>query len=237
MNGIYIEYNKLNKHHIEWLDKCGAKWAGIEAKFSKYNPRETHIFFIYLFNKQWVFKQGDVCSVTGETHILTADEFCKGVAERLGIEYIPKERYAFTQDEVDAILKDCDDITTVSGTLTEEYFQKKLADKLAEHARADAGFPESVVTGTKWVDTKKEVKYKHLRECFHWDEDRYILSESFDTVIRAVLKDLPQEYVVCSNESFRYGRFGKLAPHDTGNIFQRIGSISEKVEIVKEGFV
>jgi hypothetical protein len=197
MNGIYIEYSKLKQHDIEWLDNCGARWNSGHY-FSEIKAIGNNVQFTRNVNDKWAFWQyyGDK-----QTHCQTADDFCKGVAERLGIEY--------------------------KAERTEEYFQKKLADKLAEHARADAGFP----------DTKEEVKYKHLRECFHWDEDRYILSESFDTVIRAVLKDLPQEYVVCSNESFRYGRFGELAPHDTGNIFQRIGSITEKVEIVKEGFV
>jgi hypothetical protein len=212
MNGIYIEYNKLKPHHIEWLDKCGAKWASRD-KFSGIRGIIEFVCLSTYDDKEWGFYYGKEVE-----NCQTADEFCQGVAKRLGIEYV-RERHDTSEME----------------KRTEEYFQKKLADKLAEHDMADALFPQSGDDIN--VATKEEVKYKHLRECFHWDEDRYILSESFDTVIRAVLKDLPQEYVVCSNESFRYGRFGELAPHDTGNIFQRIGSITEKVEIVKEGYV
>jgi hypothetical protein len=134
----------------------------------------------------------------------TPDEFCKGVAERLGIEYIPKEKYAFTQDEVDTIFKVCDDITSP-------------------------------------LSPKEEVKYKHLKEYLSEHTDFIMLDLDYDGLIRAVLKDLPQEFVVGKslNDSplFYQDRMDGLLPDDLGIIYQRIGSISEKVEIVKEGWV
>jgi hypothetical protein len=267
MNGIYIEYSKLTPHHIEWLDKCGAKWAGIGAEFSKYNPCETHIFFIYLLN-QWVFKQGEVCSSEEEeTHIATADEFCQGVAVRLGIGY--------KAERTD---------TTVSGALTNEYFQKKLADKLAEHARADAGFPQKESDISKddpfadlddkpiehrWnsqsgddntsppspkekvkykhitdqlPDTRKEikeeVKYKHLRQYLIQTNTpgAFDITNAYcEKIIRAVLKDLPQEYVHQKRPGYVASPISEI--NEPGTYYQRIGSISEKVEIVKEGYV
>jgi hypothetical protein len=226
MNGIYIEYNKLTPYHIEWLDGCGAEWASgycfSEIPSAPKNVQFTKHDSIWRFN--FVSSICDKCK--------TADEFCKGVAKRLGIEY--------------------------KAERTEEYFQKKLADKLAEHARADAGFPQKENDmeeqrfggyGTEMnedditspLSPKEEVKYKHLEECFRWRDGRWILAVELETVIRAVLKDLPQEYVVGEpdNENaqlFRH-RMHKLLPGDVGVIFQRIGSITEKVEIVKAGWV
>jgi hypothetical protein len=231
MNGIYIEYAKLKQHHIEWLDNCGAKWASgcdfrdysIHSECLSYGEEgvmEASLeYFKNLFERY--------------THCQTADEFCKGVAERLGIEYL-RERHDTPEME----------------KRTKEYFQKKLDDKLAEHARADAGFPDTKekvkykhITD-QLPDTRKgikeEEKYKHLREYLIQTNTpgAFDITNAYcEELIRAVLKDLPQEWIRMNPDGRLEFAGGAINQNKPGEYYQRIGDISEKIQIIRNGFV
>jgi hypothetical protein len=171
----------------------------------------------------------------------------------------------------------------ITNQPAEEYFQKKLADKLAEHARADAGFPQKesdmdetfgkntamdsydditsplspderksfMSTAFKEDKTRvkdksgddinvatKEEKHKHLKELL--DPKPINLSdELFEQITRAVLKDLGNDRVIMDTDE-KPNEFYTYCPekkHRNGIVYQRIGSISEKVEIVREGYI
>lgn len=82
---IYTEYANLTPYQIKWLDECGATFedgflvGGWEPKLLKnllFRKGADGHYYLYLTNTV--------------IESLTGDAFCQGVAEILGIEYVPE---------------------------------------------------------------------------------------------------------------------------------------------------
>lgn len=84
---IYTEYANLTPYNIKYLDGCGATWAFGGEKFSEWNRSQIVSFSESLDGGAWNFF-GDKCR--DYTHLPTGDAFCQGVADILGIEYVPE---------------------------------------------------------------------------------------------------------------------------------------------------
>lgn len=87
MKPIYTEYKNLTPYNIQWLDGCGATWADGQ-KFSEYK-RTDSVLFGHLPNcfTNWKSYLGGGYD-NQYIYCPTGDDFCRGVAERLGIEYV-----------------------------------------------------------------------------------------------------------------------------------------------------
>ena len=88
------------------------------------------------------------------------------------------------------------------------------------------------------LDQKEIVKYKHLREYLIQTNTpgAFDASDAYcEGIIRAVLADLPQVYMLQRNPGEMGGIRNEI--HDSGIYYQRIGSITEKTTYEREGFV
>lgn len=83
MNGLHTEYSNLTPYHIQWLDGCGKLWKS-GAPFSEGPPHLQFVQFGFE-DEEWKFMIGHP-----GTHCPTGDAFCQGIAEILGIEYVPE---------------------------------------------------------------------------------------------------------------------------------------------------
>lgn len=122
---IYTEYANLTPYHTKWLDECGAKWAGTKETFGEFTGvNEPFIEYSLSFNG---FVQCNDTAKSGNLiHLPTGDAFCRGVAEILGIEYVP-----------------------------EKPFTRKLINKLELHDKMERPLPEGTISKTETVTDDK----------------------------------------------------------------------------------
>lgn len=85
---IYTEYANLTPYNIKWLDECGMK-SGSGKSFS--NIRFMGDWdSVAVIRDNFNYSPKEFYASMNYTHLPTGDAFCQGVAEILGIEYVPE---------------------------------------------------------------------------------------------------------------------------------------------------
>ena len=86
---IYTEYANLTPYHKKWLDECGAKKYFMSLSLFG-SMKWGYIFFEVKKDGHYLNLSDFYYKVQDYTHLPTGDAFCQGVAEILGIEYVPE---------------------------------------------------------------------------------------------------------------------------------------------------
>jgi len=120
---IYTEYANLTPYHTKWLDGCGATWAGGD----KFSEMKFIIDDCISFTSGSFYQSPKIYYRRKDAiHLPTGDAFCQGVAEILGIEYVP-----------------------------EKPFTRKLINKLELHDKMERPLPEGTISKTETVTDDK----------------------------------------------------------------------------------